>query len=122
MNLRYKGKPLNDSQTLRVAINNYRYSGGGGYDFAGLPIVYRSTEEIRDLIIEYLTRTAVVPTSANKNWHIEPQEAVEALERAAMKQEADAAFFEPKKRSGHLPFELPVALRVMNGVWFPSLQ
>lgn len=85
--LDYKGKPLADDQKLRVAMNNYRYSGGGGYDFKGLPIVYRSTEEIRDLIIAHLTRTGVVPAMANGNWRIEPQEAVEALRRAALQQE-----------------------------------
>ena len=42
--LTYKGKPLDDTQKLRVAINNYRYGGGGRYDvYKGLPIVYRST-------------------------------------------------------------------------------
>ena len=85
--LTYKGKPLADTQKLRVAINNYRYTGGGGYDFKGLPIVFRSSEEIRELIIEHLTRTGVIPTVANHNWHIEPPEAVEALRRAAEAQQ-----------------------------------
>ena len=84
--LDYKGKPLKDDQKLRVAMNNYRYAGGGGYDFKGLPIVYHSTEEIRDLIIDYLTRTGVVPDRANENWRIEPQAAVEALRQAALEQ------------------------------------
>jgi 2',3'-cyclic-nucleotide 2'-phosphodiesterase/3'-nucleotidase len=122
MDLRYKGKPLDDAQTLRVAINNYRYTGGGGYDFTGLPIVYRSTEEIRDLIVEYLTRTAVVPTTANKNWQIEPHDAVEALRRAAMEQEARAAFFEPKLFPGPATFATPVVLRRVNGFSFPEPQ
>jgi 2',3'-cyclic-nucleotide 2'-phosphodiesterase/3'-nucleotidase len=88
VDLRYKGKPLADTQKLRVAVNNYRYAGGDNYTvFKGLPIVYRSTEEIRDLIIEYLTRTRVVPTTTDHNWRIEPAEAVEALRRAALEQE-----------------------------------
>ena len=89
--LEYKGKPLADDQKLRVAMNNYRYSGGGGYDFKGLPIVYRSTEEIRDLLIAHLTRTGVVPDAANENWRIEPPEAVESLRRKAVEQEQSAA-------------------------------
>jgi 2',3'-cyclic-nucleotide 2'-phosphodiesterase/3'-nucleotidase len=86
--LRYKGKPLAGTQKLRVAVNNYRYAGGDNYTvFKGLPIVYRSTEEIRDLIIEHLARTRVVPTTTDHNWRIEPLEAVEALRRAALEQE-----------------------------------
>jgi 2',3'-cyclic-nucleotide 2'-phosphodiesterase (5'-nucleotidase family) len=86
--LTFQGKPLADTQTMRVAVNNYRYAGGDNYTvFKGLPIVYRSPEEIRDLIIEHLTRTHVVPTITDHNWRIEPPEAVEALRRAALEQE-----------------------------------
>ncbi len=63
--LTFKGKPLADSQKLRVAVNNYRYGGGDNYTvYKGLPVVYRSSEEIRDLIIEHLTRTGIVPTDS----------------------------------------------------------
>lgn len=83
-NLTYHGKPLDDNAKLRVAINNYRYTGGGHYDiYKNLPIVYRSPQEIRELIIEYITRTGVIPTDTDNHWRIEPREAVEALERAA---------------------------------------
>jgi len=86
--LTFKGKPLTNTQKLRVAVNNYRYAGGDNYTmYKGLRIVYRSTEEIRDLIIEHLTRTRAVPTTTDHNWHIEPPEALEALRRAALEQE-----------------------------------
>jgi 2',3'-cyclic-nucleotide 2'-phosphodiesterase (5'-nucleotidase family) len=86
--LTFKGKPLTDPQKLRVALNNYRYAGGDNYTvYKGLPIVYRSSEEIRDLIIEHLTRTRVVPTTTDHNWRIEPPEAVEALRRTALEEE-----------------------------------
>jgi len=49
----------------------------------GLPIVYRSAQSVRDLIIEHLTRTGIIPATANHNWHIEPQGTVEALRQAA---------------------------------------
>ena len=75
----FKGRPLDDAQTLRVAINNYRYTGGGQYDYKGLPIVYRSPQEIRDLIIEYVTRTGNIPTEPDHNWEIVPREAVDAM-------------------------------------------
>ncbi len=85
VNLTYKGKPLDDNQRFRVAINNYRYAGGGQYAvYKGLPVTYRSSQEVRELITEYLRRTGVVPTTANNNWHIEPKEAVDALRNLAL--------------------------------------
>jgi 2',3'-cyclic-nucleotide 2'-phosphodiesterase/3'-nucleotidase len=88
VNLTYKGKPLNDTEKFRVAINNYRYAGGGRYDvFKGLPVVYRSSQEVRELITEYLRHTGVVPVTANNNWHIEPKEAADALRKLALDQQ-----------------------------------
>ena len=110
--LTFKGKPLADTQKLRVALINYRYSGGDNYMvYKGLPIVYRSTEEIRDLIIEHLARTRVIPTTSDHNWRIEPQEAVEALRRAALEQEkrASASAWNPSPNSVFLMLSLPEA-------------
>jgi hypothetical protein len=102
--LTYKGKPLDDTQKFRVAINNYRYAGGGRYNvYKGLPVVYRSPQEVRELITEYLQRTGVVPTTANNNWHIEPQEAVDALRKLALDQRgrpATAQTLSPETLSG----------------------
>ncbi len=82
--LRFKGKPLDPSQSLRVAINNYRYTGGGGYSvFKGLPVVYRSPSEIRELVIDYLTRAKAIPAEAAGNWKIVPPAAVAAIEKAS---------------------------------------
>ncbi|MFZ0821902.1 MAG: 5'-nucleotidase C-terminal domain-containing protein [Candidatus Acidiferrales bacterium] len=79
-NLTRQGKPLDMAAKLRVAINNYRYTGGGHYDvFKGLPIVYRSPEEVRELIIDYVSRTRTVPTTSDGNWSIQPREAAQAL-------------------------------------------
>ncbi len=79
-NLTRAGKPLDMGAKLRVAINNYRYTGGGHYDvFKGLPIVYRSPEEVRELIIDYVSRTGTIPTTSDGNWSIQPREAAQAL-------------------------------------------
>ncbi len=87
--LRFRGESLDPNAKFRVAINNYRYTGGGRYDvYKGLPVVYRSAEEIRDLIIEYVTRTSAIPTTADDNWRIEPREALEAILREAREREA----------------------------------
>ncbi len=86
--LQYKGKPLADDTKLRVAINNYRYAGGGRYSaLQGLPVVYRSPVETRELIIEYVSRTKTILTEANGNWKIVPREAFEALVREARQRE-----------------------------------
>lgn len=86
--LRYKGKPLADGTKLRVATNNYRYAGGGRYaTLQGLPVVYRSPMEIRELIIEYVSRTGAILSEADGNWKIAPREAFEALVREARQRE-----------------------------------
>ncbi|MGB0036591.1 MAG: 5'-nucleotidase C-terminal domain-containing protein [Candidatus Acidiferrales bacterium] len=82
--LTYHGKPLDPAQKFRVAINNYRYTGGGRYSvFQGLPVVYQSGIEIRDLLIDYLSRTKAIPPEADSNWKIVPPEALAAIEDAA---------------------------------------
>ncbi|HEX2270684.1 MAG TPA: bifunctional UDP-sugar hydrolase/5'-nucleotidase, partial [Pyrinomonadaceae bacterium] len=45
-NLRFKGQPLAPTRKLRLATNNYRVNGGGGYTmYKNAPVVYRSSEE-----------------------------------------------------------------------------
>jgi 2',3'-cyclic-nucleotide 2'-phosphodiesterase/3'-nucleotidase len=69
VDLRYRGAPLDSSKKLRVAINNYRHNGGGGYTmFRGAPVLQRSSEEIRNLIIQWVTRQGEVPTEPTNNW------------------------------------------------------
>lgn len=82
-NVRFRGGPLDPLRKLRVAVNNYRYSGGGRYPFKGLPIVYRSPQEVRELMIEYVSRAGSIPTQANRNWRILQTEAVEAMVQEA---------------------------------------
>jgi 2',3'-cyclic-nucleotide 2'-phosphodiesterase/3'-nucleotidase len=86
--LMFHGNPLDGAQQLRVAINNYRYTGGGRYSvYQGLPVVYRSPVEIRELMVDYLSRTKEIPAAADGNWKIVPPEALAAIEKAA---DADA--------------------------------
>jgi 2',3'-cyclic-nucleotide 2'-phosphodiesterase/3'-nucleotidase len=70
-NLKFKGQPLSPARKLRVVTNNYRVNGGGGYTmFKDAPVVYRSSEEIRELIIDWVERNKSVPTQASSNWRI----------------------------------------------------
>ena len=70
-NLRFRGQPLSPAKKLRLATNNYRVNGGGGYTmYKNAPVVYRSSEEIRELIIDWVEKNKTVPTKPNNNWRI----------------------------------------------------
>jgi len=72
-NLEFQGKPLAPAQKLRLATNNYRVNGGGGYTmYRGAPVVYRSSQEIRELIIDWVERHQTIPTEPTDNWRIVP--------------------------------------------------
>ncbi|HYK22066.1 MAG TPA: bifunctional UDP-sugar hydrolase/5'-nucleotidase, partial [Pyrinomonadaceae bacterium] len=72
-NLRFHSQPLAPSKKLRLATNNYRVNGGGGYTmYKDAPVVYRSSEEIRELIIDWVERNKTIPTTPNNNWRIVP--------------------------------------------------
>ncbi|MFN2510939.1 MAG: bifunctional UDP-sugar hydrolase/5'-nucleotidase [Pyrinomonadaceae bacterium] len=71
--LRFRGKPLDPNQKLKLATNNYRVNGGGGYTmYKNTPVVYRSSEEIRELIIDWVERHKTIPAEPTNNWKIVP--------------------------------------------------
>jgi 2',3'-cyclic-nucleotide 2'-phosphodiesterase/3'-nucleotidase len=70
-NLRFRGQPLDPAQKLKLATNNYRVNGGGGYTmFRGAPEVYRSSTEIRELIIDWVERNKRIPPEPTNNWRL----------------------------------------------------
>src|ERR1043165_2793811 len=72
-NLRFHGQPLSPAKKLRLATNNYRVNGGGGYTmYKDAPVVYRSSEEIREMIIDWVERNKTIPVTPNNNWRILP--------------------------------------------------
>lgn len=71
--LTYKGKKVTDDMTFTMALNNYRQSGGGGFDMLkGSPVVYNKFESIRDLIIEYISKKGTISPNEVfvKNWEL----------------------------------------------------
>ncbi len=81
-NLRFHGQPLADDQKLRIAVNNYRAAGSAGYTmFRDAKVVWRSPEEIRDLLIRYYTEHKQFPAGPDNNWRIVPEAAREELRR-----------------------------------------
>ncbi|MFC8350239.1 bifunctional metallophosphatase/5'-nucleotidase [Streptomyces sp. NPDC057280] len=72
-NLTYNGTPVADDQVFVVAVNNYRANGGSGYPhIATADIAYSSTNEIRQLMIDYVTaKGALDPADfAVTNWKL----------------------------------------------------
>ncbi|MEX3100540.1 MULTISPECIES: bifunctional UDP-sugar hydrolase/5'-nucleotidase [unclassified Streptomyces] len=72
-NLSYAGKPVADDQVFVVAVNNYRANGGSGYPhIAAAEIAYSSTNEIRQLMIDYVTTKKTLDPAdfADVNWKL----------------------------------------------------
>jgi len=86
--LTYRGRPLEDGRRLRIAVNNYRAAGSGGYEmFRGARVVWRSGAEIRDLLIEYFS-SRPFPAEPAGNWRLHPPEAARRLREAAGREAA----------------------------------
>ena len=70
--LNYDGRRLSPDRKLRVAINNYRHNGGGGYTmFQNAPVISRSNVGIRELMVRWiLANPDGLPTEPSQNWRI----------------------------------------------------
>jgi len=89
VNLQWQGRPLAGDQPLRVAINSYRAGGGGGYTMLhDAKVVWRSSEEIRDMIIRYYASRGTLNPAAAANWRIIPEEAHQEAVREALEEAA----------------------------------
>ncbi len=82
-NLKVNGKLVKDSDVFTVAINNYRYNGGGGFmAAAGLSstdpsiVTYDSAKalgddgQVRSLMLKYIQDNKVVSPTNSNNWKI----------------------------------------------------
>ncbi|MFC4500849.1 MULTISPECIES: bifunctional metallophosphatase/5'-nucleotidase [Streptomyces] len=72
-NLTYDGTAVSDDQVFVVAVNNYRANGGSGYPhIAAADIAYSSTNEIRQLMIDYVVGKGTLNPSdfAATNWRL----------------------------------------------------
>jgi 2',3'-cyclic-nucleotide 2'-phosphodiesterase (5'-nucleotidase family) len=69
--LEFKGRPVTDTDTFTMALNNYRQTGGGGYAMlSGAPVVYDRQQEIRQLLIDEVRARATLKRSDffTQNW------------------------------------------------------
>jgi len=83
--LRWKGSPLKPEQKLRIALNNYRAGGSGGYGmFRDARILWRSSEDLRSLVVAYFIERRRLPAEPDHNWRIEPEGARLTLRTEAL--------------------------------------
>ena len=74
---------------MDIAVNSYRAGGSAGYTmFRGAKVVWRSTEDIREMMIQFFTEKRELPTMPSGNWRVIPEEAHQELRREA-EQEAE---------------------------------
>lgn len=69
--LDFKGRPVRDTDSFTMALNNYRQTGGGGYAMlSGAPVVYDRQQEIRQLLIDEVRSRGVIRQSDyfTPNW------------------------------------------------------
>ena len=65
LNLKYDGVAIDPAGQFVVAINNYRQSGGGGFPgVTTAPVVYNAQQEIRQLIIDWVTSHGTIDPAA----------------------------------------------------------
>lgn len=73
VNLTFRGKAVRPDQKFRLATNNYRVNGGGGFTmYKNAPVRYKSSQEIRNLIIEWVKEHRVIPAQPSHNWRLLP--------------------------------------------------
>ena len=70
-NVMFRGRPLEDDQILKLAVNNYRYSSA----LKALNLVagkrdWESSNSVRDMIVEYFGENSPVAPSVDNNWRI----------------------------------------------------
>src|ERR1017187_3238126 len=88
-NLRWQSKPLAPDRKLRIAINSYRAGGSAGFSmFIGAKVLWRSQEEIRDMMVRYYSERKSLPAQADGNWRVIPEAARRTLEKEALAEAA----------------------------------
>ena len=70
-NVMFKGAPLQDDQTLTLAVNNYRYSSAlKAQNLIAGKKEWESSNSIRDMIVAYLAEHAPISPEVDNNWKV----------------------------------------------------
>jgi len=71
--LTFNGPEVRSNQKFRLAVNNYRAGGGGGYEmFKNAKSVWKTTTEIRDYMIDFIRDKKVLDPDDyyRNNWYL----------------------------------------------------
>ncbi|MEK3789343.1 bifunctional metallophosphatase/5'-nucleotidase [Paenibacillus sp. FSL K6-1230] len=69
--LEIDGKPLQPEAEYEVVMNNYRASGGGGFDmFRGKPVIKELQTDMAELLADYIRSKRTISTTVNHNWRV----------------------------------------------------
>jgi 2',3'-cyclic-nucleotide 2'-phosphodiesterase (5'-nucleotidase family) len=108
--LSVNGKPVADTDTFTLALNNYRQGGGGGFAMLkGAPVVYDRQQEIRQLLIDEVTRRRTLSPDAYfaPSWRLEPAAAVGAAYLAMHANPAEPAGGPVRAPAARMPGAIP---------------
>lgn len=79
-NLRYQGRPLNESQTFALASNSYRREGNAGFSGTGrAQIIHQSRDLVQDILRRYIQAGRDLPRADAHHWRFLPQSGSTAL-------------------------------------------
>lgn len=71
--LSYQGRAMDPDETFLLVTTNYRVAGGGGYRMLKeSKVVWRSSEEVRNLLIEHISEEGTIQPSCDYNWYVAP--------------------------------------------------
>jgi len=69
--LERNGKPLVMDREYLVAVSNYQAAGGGHYQaFHRARVVKTDSADIRNLLIEYISKRNSIYPECDHNWHL----------------------------------------------------
>ena len=72
--LSYQGRKMDPEQEFTLVTTNYRAAGGGGYKMlTDAEILWRSSEEVRNLLIEHVAEEGTIVPSCDFNWYVAPE-------------------------------------------------
>jgi 2',3'-cyclic-nucleotide 2'-phosphodiesterase/3'-nucleotidase len=71
--LTYRGKPIDPNARFKLVTTNYRAAGGGRYRMLeDAKVLWRSSKEIRNLMIEHIREKGTIQPYCDYNWVVAP--------------------------------------------------